>query len=58
LASLDVSGMLQLTDTRFEVALERACAIANRNLTRAEWSQIMGTSVPYRRTCPDLPSGV
>lgn len=33
---------------------ERACFIANRNLTRAEWQQYMGDEL-YRATCPDLP---
>ncbi|HEV7765255.1 MAG TPA: hypothetical protein VGQ76_09655 [Thermoanaerobaculia bacterium] len=30
----------------------RACAIANRNLSTAEWSEYMG-SEPYRPLCPD-----
>jgi WD40 repeat protein len=36
--------------------LERACHIANRNLTRAEWKRFIG-SAPYAKTCPDLPAG-
>jgi WD40 repeat protein len=32
----------------------RACRIANRNFTRAEWRQYM-EGKPYRATCPELP---
>jgi WD40 repeat protein/class 3 adenylate cyclase len=34
----------------------RACRIANRNLTRAEWRQYVG-DLPYQKTCPNLPAG-
>ena len=33
---------------------ERACSVANRNLTREEWRYLFGDE-PYRRTCSDLP---
>jgi hypothetical protein len=33
---------------------QRACVIANRNLTREEWWKYMGDE-PYRKTCPELP---
>ena len=33
---------------------QRACAIANRNLTREEWRKYLRDQ-PYRKTCPDLP---
>lgn len=33
---------------------ERACGIANRNLSEAEWQQFLGDQ-PYHTTCPDLP---
>jgi WD40 repeat protein len=33
-----------------------ACAIANRNLTQAEWRQYLG-SRPYGKTCPGFPEG-
>jgi WD40 repeat protein len=32
----------------------KACAIANRNLTAAEWDRYL-PGIPYRETCPDLP---
>jgi len=31
--------------------LNRVCVAANRNLTRVEWTQYIGTT-PYRKTCP------
>jgi WD40 repeat protein len=34
----------------------QACAIAGRNLTRAEWHQYVGNS-GYHKTCPQWPSG-
>ncbi|MFI0607111.1 MAG: caspase family protein [Anaerolineae bacterium] len=37
--------------------IERACHIANRNLTMAEWTQFIG-DLPYECTCPDTPAGV
>jgi len=33
-----------------------ACAIAGRNLTRAEWHQYL-PSRPYQITCPEWPAG-
>jgi WD40 repeat protein len=33
---------------------KRACAIANRNLTCAEWRESLGTR-PYKKSCADLP---
>ncbi|MGH9174721.1 MAG: WD40 repeat domain-containing protein, partial [Vicinamibacterales bacterium] len=37
-----------------DVWSERACSTANRNLTRDEWSQYLG-STPYHANCPGLP---
>ncbi|MGZ4674797.1 MAG: WD40 repeat domain-containing protein, partial [Ilumatobacteraceae bacterium] len=36
--------------------LERACAVANHNLTEAEWEQYLPTA-KYRITCPDVVTG-
>src|SRR6185503_4695068 len=36
---------------------QRACRIANRNLTQAEWDQFISSAKPYERTCPNLPAG-
>jgi WD40 repeat protein len=34
-----------------------ACRAARRNLTRTEWTQFLGSGVPYERTCPQWPAG-
>ncbi len=36
---------------------ERVCDLVWQNLSLAEWALYMGDE-PYRRTCPDLPSGL
>jgi len=36
---------------------DRACSIANRNLTKPEWRQFVGDDLPYLPTCPQLPPG-
>jgi WD40 repeat protein len=36
---------------------ERACTLANRNLSRSDWNQLLGTTRPYQPTCPTLPAG-
>jgi WD40 repeat protein len=43
-----------LWDIDFASWQERACRIANRNLTREEWKQYIGAD-PYRKTCPNFP---
>ncbi|HXM49887.1 MAG TPA: hypothetical protein VN956_18745 [Pyrinomonadaceae bacterium] len=35
---------------------QRACKIANRNLTKLEWRQYVGKDEPYHATCSNLPS--
>jgi WD40 repeat protein len=55
-------GKVLLQDVKGrEVALssprDRACRIANRNLSAKEWREYIGRDVPYRRTCPTLPPG-
>jgi len=32
-----------------------ACTKVRRNLTIEEWHKFIGTEIPYRRTCPNLP---
>ncbi|MCA9500657.1 MAG: trypsin-like peptidase domain-containing protein [Nitrospira sp.] len=44
-----------LWDINPESWVEKACAIAGRNLTQAEWQQFLGVSIPYHATCPGLP---
>jgi len=41
-------------DVNLESWRERACGIANRNLTYEEWTQFLGEE-SYRATCPTLP---
>jgi WD40 repeat protein len=41
-------------DLRLESWLDRACQLANRNLTRAEWEFYVGDE-DYRATCEDIP---
>lgn len=54
IASTD--GRTWTADTRTDAWIERACAIAGRNLTAEEWSQFF-PSRPYEATCPQWPAG-
>jgi WD40 repeat protein len=56
LASTGVDGRVVLWDTSPEGWEARACGVASRNLTLAEWRRYLGQR-PYQRTCPDLPDG-
>lgn len=49
----DIAGNVQLQSSADPWKV-RACRVANRNLTRAEWRKYMGNR-PYRATCPELP---
>jgi WD40 repeat protein len=55
LASGSGDKALMLWDVSLESWKDRACRIANRNLTRAEWKQHIGDIEPYRATCRELP---
>ena len=48
-------GRTWTADTRTDTWTGRACSIAGRNLTKAEWTQYFPTR-PYHATCPDWPS--
>jgi WD40 repeat protein len=54
LASSSWGGLIGLWDLNVESWEQRACRIANRNLTVQEWTQYLGDE-PYRRTCPGVP---
>ncbi len=54
LASAD--GRTWVTDARTDGWRERACTIAGRNLTPAEWQHFF-PSRPYGTTCPQWPTG-
>jgi WD40 repeat protein len=56
LASSSFDNTILLWDVSPESWMDRACRIANRNLTKLEWKQIMGDRVEYDRPCPDLPA--
>ena len=45
---------LKVWEISLKSLLERACRLANRNLTRAEWQRYLGNET-YRPTCPQLP---
>jgi WD40 repeat protein len=57
LASASDDQTLRLWDLSFESWEARACRRANRNLTQSEWDQFIGSTIPYRLTCPDLLPG-
>jgi WD40 repeat protein len=44
-------------DTTLVSWQRRACVLANRNLSQAEWDQFLGSVRGYERTCPDLRAG-
>jgi DNA-binding SARP family transcriptional activator/WD40 repeat protein len=48
-------GRTWTADTRTDTWAKRACTIAGRNLTRAEWTKFF-PSRPYHATCPQWPS--
>jgi WD40 repeat protein len=56
LAAGRAAGPILLWETRPASWQAAACAMANRNLTPAEWLQFLGQE-PYRPLCPDLPPG-
>jgi WD40 repeat protein len=56
LASVSGDNTVILWDVDEVSWVKLACAIANRNLTQAEWRQYL-RSRPYGKTCPGLPEG-
>ena len=49
-------GSIRHWDLGFDTLTNRACVIANRNLSQAEWNQLTSDE-NYVRHCKDLPSG-
>ena len=47
---------IMLWDLRLERWKELACQIVTENLSQADWNQYVGASLPYNRTCPNLPA--
>jgi WD40 repeat protein len=54
LASGSTDSTVWLWDVDLHSWQQRACGIANRNLTPEEWRKYLSDQ-PYRKTCPDLP---
>jgi len=61
LASASADQTVRLWDVEVESEVEslvtEACRIANRNLSKDEWSRFVGPEVNYERTCSSLPAG-
>lgn len=55
LASGSWDKIIVLWDVSFGSWKDRACRIANHNLTPEEWKQYIGDIEPYRAMCPGLP---
>jgi WD40 repeat protein len=49
------NGDVALWDVDLEGWPRRACELANRDLTRDEWTTFVGEDLPYRAVCPELP---
>ena len=49
------SDRVMLWDLDVEHWRERACRLANRNLSHSEWRQYVGEDEPYRAQCPGYP---
>jgi WD40 repeat protein len=52
-----IANRPMLWDLSLRTWKTRACTIAGRNLTRAEWATFMTPGAPYRRTCREFPAG-
>ena len=48
-------GSARIYFARVDDLIEFACTRTGRNMTHEEWQHYMGSDVPYRRACPDLP---
>ena len=57
LATAGSSSTVNLWVTSAEELSELECETVWRNLSLAEWTQLVGPSVPYALTCPNLPPG-
>jgi hypothetical protein len=54
LVSAERDGPLEVRFLNPSDWARQACSIANRNLTRAEWNQYVGTTVPYQTLCTTI----
>ncbi len=56
LASASADQLVRLWNIDFTSWREHGCSMVNRNLSGAEWDQLL-PGLPYERTCPELPPG-
>jgi WD40 repeat protein/energy-coupling factor transporter ATP-binding protein EcfA2 len=56
LATTSVDRTARLWDPTFTSWVAYGCKMVNRNLSMAEWDQLL-PGLPYERTCPELPAG-
>jgi len=52
---VNLYGMVSLWNFEPNYWSQLACERAGRNLSRAEWEQYIGNSLPYQAVCPNLP---
>lgn len=57
LVSGEDDGLIVLWDLNETSWRERACRMANRNLTKKEWNDYVGESTPFELLCPSAPRG-
>ena len=55
LASASMDGTIRLWDVSADAWSDRACRLANRNLSQDEWQQYVGQTLPLHCTCSNLP---
>jgi WD40 repeat protein len=48
---------VSLWDSEIEALITEACRIANRDLSKEEWSSFVGSEFDYVHTCSSLPAG-
>jgi glucose/arabinose dehydrogenase len=56
LASAGDDTTIRLWEPEFASWVTDGCRIVNRNLSMAEWEELI-QGIEYERTCPDLPAG-
>lgn len=56
-ASLDGNNQLQVSVFLPQDLIDAACSRLTRNLSQVEWKRYIGDTMPYRSTCPNLPTG-
>jgi hypothetical protein len=52
-----VGPLVRLWNVDLAAWNDEACAIARRNLSRAEWARYVGANVEYSSTCPQFEAG-